>query len=1089
MEKSKELGKTSVDFDELRRIAKNAKRYVLICNNAECTENFLSNSTSWCLNDEYDWLVDMVCRNCNKQWSICLECANVKTAFTTENQIKQHRYTYHNPKRPSKRKVGRGYQKEARVSEPAEGVSVRENVRNNSTLLCPLECNVAAENCFEFVAADAELTTNSIDVDVAGSPEFVSDDADHNNLDEYNLLDDSSIHKCNKKTSTFYSYALNACGKKYLIANMCGSTTDLFGKISPDEVNYQMKLSRFVSTLTISQQRQFAALLNNFKHVYLTQSSDCFTPVCKIPKQLADLRRMYTEGEDSIENHLPIPDCVMLDDHSYVSITDCIADVLLRNQSDITTVDEWTVLLSQKTKADNYDIFYSKRVLDIVADARTRIAEVDVEHNLTIVPIFITLWSDDFDPNRSIKANRQSVWIKTCTLFFRSKDGKYIERTYPVSMSKKGQNHETVEYHIKEELGLLNSGNFVSLFSMFHRKPVPVHADIFCVMNDQPERRGNLSLSGGNSIAHGRFGITLDCRQKQTVIRSCDMCSNSIASEVDDVVERRSIAMYEWRIGSCDTCTAWMYNLHSNLLFYCPDKDYPEFRTSPNGKIKPKIITRSMLELSITHVHNGIGRGILNNAKSKSILKYSGWNSASQDLIIECANNCKQLKHINNNKESDPEAYAIMQEEVRDDPTKYKMYTLPSAWYHLIDLSTHVDVPMHLLMLGIVKSVMLRIGIWLRFRSQKTLFIGMAKTKLLTIKTMNIEWCKILEYPVTDKFGGWVSENFLAMTRLSNWFYSLLYYLPDALTYFDPVTPHEKWTKKENERWLEARGLSKDGKAGDLRNRVAKYFAENKVPPIIVKNDCTKSHILEMIGSMSLMIHMIMTYDAEKYTVSDFEATIRLFLIKYDVVDTGLSDKDIPSWISQYNFLCLLNLPDTIRNYGHVRNLWEGGTNGEGYLKRVKNVLKPGLINQWQKWSVTTLLKEQLYSEWNEDMKSDDQNFLLAIRKECRVYSNRNHAQKEIDSGKPFSAVMINGNIYVCYRNTQKIKGMKVILTNETPTWNGILYHTLRIANGHFDINDAHGLVGLILLPKLNVGEFDSKSDSTEYCFIKSDWT
>ena len=193
-----------------------------------------------------------------------------------------------------------------------------------------------------------------------------------------------------------------------------------------------------------------------------------------------------------------------------------------------------------------------------------------------------------------------------------------------------------------------------------------------------------------------------------------------------------------------------MYDYSNSLLCYQPDKDYPAFRLDTKGNIEPKVITRPMLESSITNVHNDIQRNLMNNAKSKSMLKYSGWNSAAQELIIECANNCKKLKDVTDRKESDPEAYAIMLEELKDDPTKYKKYSLPSAWYNLFDLSTHVDVPMHLLMLGVVKSVMLRVGMWLRFRYQKSLFLKMAKSKLLAIKSLNIDWCKVLEYPVTD---------------------------------------------------------------------------------------------------------------------------------------------------------------------------------------------------------------------------------------------------------------------------------------------------------------------------------------------------
>ena len=60
------------------------------------------------------------------------------------------------------------------------------------------------------------------------------------------------------------------------------------------------------------------------------------------------------------------------------------------------------------------------------------------------------------------------------------------------------------------------------------------------------------------------------------------------------------------------------------------------------------------------------------------------------------------------------------------------------------------------------------------------MFVTMSNDILRSIKSLNIEWCKILEYPRTDKTGGWVSENFSAMERLGIWFYTNLENIPDA---------------------------------------------------------------------------------------------------------------------------------------------------------------------------------------------------------------------------------------------------------------------------------------------------------------------
>ena len=134
---------------------------------------------------------------------------------------------------------------------------------------------------------------------------------------------------------------------------------------------------------------------------------------------------------------------------------------------------------------------------------------------------------------------------------------------------------------------------------------------------------------------------------------------------------------------------------------------------------------------------------------------------------------------------------------------------------------------MHLLLLGVAKAVFIKIAKWLKLRMQSTEFKSLSVGVLDALKLYNIGWCKILQYPYssTDKFGGWVAENFLAMVRLSPWFYTLLYELKEPKERPDLETPYTAWTMAKNKYWLELRGLSVDGKAKELKDvNVEKYL-------------------------------------------------------------------------------------------------------------------------------------------------------------------------------------------------------------------------------------------------------------------------
>ena len=89
---------------------------------------------------------------------------------------------------------------------------------------------------------------------------------------------------------------------------------------------------------------------------------------------------------------------------------------------------------------------------------------------------------------------------------------------------------------------------------------------------------------------------------------------------------------------------------------------------------------------------------------------------------------------------------------------------------------------------------------------------------------------------------------------------------------------------------------------------------------------------------------------------------ILLFLSRVHIVHNSLhharkeSESAMPYWVTKYNYLSLLNLPETMYNYGPLINLWEGSNRGEGYLRYAK----PMIINIHSKnWQANAIKKLQ----------------------------------------------------------------------------------------------------------------------------------
>lgn len=788
-------------------------------------------------------------------------------------------------------------------------------------------------------------------------------------------------------------------GKRYIIEIMCKGDykhdINLMNRITNDEIDFQILLCRFINDLTRGQQKNFGQVLAMINQLFIKQKIE---PICELASCYSDIRRKYVDGDYSMANHLPIPNVTMINDHSYVNINDCIGDFLLKQNDLDYDIDDWDNILLNNNDVNDMHMFKSLRIKEIINDAKQR-----KKDNSKLIVLFLTFWSDDFDPNKSIKSNRQSIWIKTLTIIAMNKYGTKIKSTYPLTLALKGSNHEVVEEKHNKMLELLKEGELIEMFSMSHQSLISVHADLYCILNDQPERRGNLLLSNGNSIIHCRFGWLLDCRQVKDTIRSCANCSMNIIQEATTIsnIDMR----YEWRTKNCNDCSCWLYDMMHKKLLYKPEKSFPFDlfnEEHEDGYLKPNTIKKKDIEKKINKLIVLLQNNKINKFEAKTYLKYTG------------INNKEQIKIMNN--------YNIMHE-----------YKLSSAWYNCDDLKLYVDVPMHLLMLGIVKTVMLKINKILRMTNQNSNFVVKTNGILSHIKKMNIEWCKVLEYPVTEKTGGWVSENFLGLSRIGTWFYSLINFID--------INP---------------------------------------------KHDVNINDINNLVNSTFNMIRIIMSLQTCYNDIIKIEAVIRVFLIYFDKIDKFTNETAVPSWIQQYNMLCLLNIPDILRQHGNIRNLWEGGNDGESYLKTVKSNLKAGMVKEWQTWVVNNLLKEKIYNEW----KNSNKQYTSNIRQECRIYGTKKLAMESYKSGKPFSGIKLFQDIYLCYRSNGQIMGKKIKLDQNPINIYNMAYHNLTIANKSIQINEYNeNYKGILFLPKLTKDGYPTTNKDCKYCYVCSDWS
>ena len=345
-------------------------------------------------------------------------------------------------------------------------------------------------------------------------------------------------------------------------------------------------------------------------------------------------------------------------------------------------------------------------------------------------------------------------------------------------------------------------------------------------------------------------------------------------------------------------------------------------------------------------------------------MRYYGLCGDAIDKVVENGLNARQLKDALSNRRYNLEEYNKFKEDNEENRSKYVEWKLPSSWFGENNVRLYADIPMHLLFLGITKSVMIKATKWLTIKRQFSTFLSYTKTILEPIEKMNLDWCKLRKYPLTDKFGGWVSENYLGMARACSWFYSMIVYLPEQEPYEDPhpTLPLKEWSRQQLKGWLEARDFPSKGKISELIETIEDFHDSGVDPPIVYNTAIRHRDILLMFNVLNKMISFMMSMNTTRDNIDTLEAIIRSFLIIYDRVDIGLLDgKDEPSFMRQYNFLCLLNVPNNMRQFGCMRNIWEGGIVGEGFLRGMKSQLKQGMIGSWQVWTLRNILEKDIY--------------------------------------------------------------------------------------------------------------------------------
>ena len=665
-----------------------------------------------------------------------------------------------------------------------------------------------------------------------------------------------------------------------------------------------------------------------------------------------EMRRQMNDGsKDSMLYTVPHVNVIQVGAHAVSLPSDCLQDLLGHGYTlDFVPNMERANILPRFPVRNISSASMCKKLFDINESNQDIVADFYV---------YIYEWDDDFEPNTSLtKSNRGGCWIKTNTFCPPPNQSQKLAYSYPVAMGPKNVSHEEAELVIREDLLRLARPQGIVVYSKKHGGLIRICARLIVSLQDQPERRGENHLTGGSSDFHRRFGYSFPWQNFEHELRPCRHCRSILFDKTRP-----------WICPQCDDCTNFGHDLNHPLLHIEPQH---EAHSHP-GVMK---LTFEMLSDAASFAHEEYVAGAWTNEIVHKWCKTFCIKEKSAKLILHHADKCKEYHDAMADPDSSQALKDALTREKARVPHLYAPWPQPAVWSRGVDLEQHPDIPMHLLCLGIVKLLMMRIDRWMTKKHKAKPFIKRMQGVLESVKELNLSWCPILPYK-GGKFAGWVSGNYLSMSRLMCWFYSGLdEIIADGEPWTEPLRPTEDWTGEDCKRWLAQRDLLTTGNAQELRERATRYRLirpKEDQPPVVEQNGGPVELVQEAIMALDDMMSLLMVeqIDGDAYYV-ELERTIRVFLTRFADLEEKLTKKNVlPSWITAFNCLSLLNLPDIVRLYGPIRNLWEGAWVGEGFLRFAKPAVVHGLRKFWQRSTMNNLMRMKGMQVLVGDMEVD----------------------------------------------------------------------------------------------------------------------
>ena len=671
-----------------------------------------------------------------------------------------------------------------------------------------------------------------------------------------------------------------------------------------------------IAQLVIGIGSTHRSLLAETYRGFLQHTSGPMTSTLPFPTTIEEFRStvMNTYNKNSLMSILPYPQIHSLSDrHALVDVQEFLA---------ISLAFENRFAIPEKYVRVNAS-----------PAIRKKFSESPAVNSKDCLYASISLWFDDWDHSTGLtKANKNSIWSGVACVVFSNSTGKVVSvhtDVIAVGPAKvdhlKTDHHQVLPFLVNSVKALQDEWTTRKYYCRKRDSWYNVFPDITYYTCDQPAKRALAGLMAGNSTYHACFGYSFNTQQLDKPIVACSGCFTRLKNGTS--VPR-----------NCSWCYCW------NLPGVNPLMKYKD------GS-KPFVLDVDLLK----DVWKSSWEDLLNGVSSKTV---------EESMGRHCINvaEAKRLVDAHRNSAAIPPH--------------------PPMW-DISELHEFLEAPMHL-MAGVVKAVTKLNHQWALKINQETRLVQSLQGMITLLqKYCRVNSYRLVSYPNKEgnkdniKFPGWIADVFRSWVKMMPWFYSVI---DDESFVWTPYEPehyeYEKWTNEDRKKYLSTRGFSGCSQLNktDLNKKLdeihAKGLLENYPPP--GAHVVTGKDVQELVWYTYEMFKYLFASEAMKQEEWNTEYAIKKFLTKLAYVDSKVNMGSAkPLYVSKYNMLSLLRLPDHLKKFTSLRYLQEGGQEGEGIVKPLRDLTANQLQDNFAKHLLSNKYREGFIDLFLDEVKSE----------------------------------------------------------------------------------------------------------------------